>query len=246
MEEIPWRKYDEHNVLDKLIESSEAFKKFYEAERNKISREIFWCLDPSLPTGINVRDTAIGRVGQEKEEVLVIRLKKIPATRQEGVGIASALEGFIFDSQGLMSTRVIDKKFELISSTLNSMLRVPFLHKRLAEFGFDLKANYNAGREEDYRQLRQRKDEPKSRLEIVHWVFNYVRVILYWSDVLGNPENVDSEFQAWFDVRYPGIAREGRELLKIVRSIGYDEPEKMNKLFRNIIKRYKLNGMVYP
>jgi hypothetical protein len=56
----------------------------------------------------------------------------------------------------------------------------------------------------------------------------------------------DNEFQLWFDARYPDVAKEGQELLALVRDIDYVTPEKEVALFKEIVRRYKLEGIVLP
>jgi hypothetical protein len=71
---------------------------------------------------------------------------------------------------------------------------------------------------------------------------NYVGYLLDWEFV--GPSNIQSEFQVWFDTKYPDIAERGKKLLAMVKRTGYDTPERQAKLFREIIRRYKLEGLL--
>jgi hypothetical protein len=47
-----------------------------------------------------------------------------------------------------------------------------------------------------------------------------------------------------FESRYPGIANEGRLLVALVKERGYDTPEKMRVLLKEIIHGYGLDDII--
>jgi hypothetical protein len=67
-------------------------------------------------------------------------------------------------------------------------------------------------------------------------------MVLYWQDVLHRTEM--SEFQQQFKIWYPDIAKDGDVLLQKIRVFGYDTPDKMEKLFADIIRECNLEPIV--
>ena len=54
---IPYTTFPEKYVIGELLRSSDKFNNFYQAERSRIAKPIFWAQDPSLPAGIDYRIT---------------------------------------------------------------------------------------------------------------------------------------------------------------------------------------------
>jgi hypothetical protein len=234
---VPWPVFPEDIVLAELVRRSKEFVAFYEAERRKIAGEVHWARDVSLPVGIDYRTSRLQTGAQ------VIRLRRIPAVLEDAVKIAHELEHLVLDTEGFPCTGAL-AQHETLSSALNSMIHDPIVNSRLKLYGFDLQADHEREVQEALRQLASCPRSPGDRLGRMHWCFNYAGQILEWEIARGTADGAEGRFQAWFDARYPDIAREGQQLLALVRNIGYDTPEKQTVLFREIIRKYELSEWV--
>ena len=229
--------FSEELVIGELLESSKEFRAFYQAERERVVKPVYWAQDSSLPEGIDYRRTVLP-TGEQ-----VIRLRRLPAILEDAMKIAHELQHCVLDDEGFPTTGATPQ-FENISAALNSMVHDPLVNMRLQTYGFDLWDDYEKEVNEDFRQLRAFLNPPSNHLGRMHWIFNYVGKMLDWELVCNQADKSNSEFQLWFDARYPDIAEEAQKLLALARDIGYDTPEKQTALFKEIIRRYDLGRYV--
>lgn len=235
---IPWRTFPEDFVIGELLKSSKEFQAFYEAERKKILQPIHWAEDQSLPEGIDYRVT------RNQAGTQVIRLRHVPSRLGDASKIAHELGHLVLHSEGFPDTGA-DARFETVSSALNSMVHDPLVDSRLQPYGFDLRADYVREVEETFRQLESLPDPPSDHPGKMHWVFNYVGKVLDWELVSDEDDGASSEFELWFDARYPEVGKDAKDLLALVKSFGYETPGKMAELFKEIIQRYELRDIVF-
>jgi len=235
---VPWPTFPEDFVIGELLRSSKEFLAFHQVERGKIVKPVYWVQDLSLPTGIDYRCTRLPTGTQ------VIRLRRVPAISEDAMRIAHELQHLVLDAEGFPSTGA-KAQFETISSALNSMVHDPIVDSRLQIYGFDLWDDYEKEVKEDFRQLGATPNPRSNHLGRMHWIFNYVGKILYWELACNKADKGNNEFQAWFDARHPDIAKEAQDLLALVREIAYDTPQKQTALFKEIIRRYDLDRVVF-
>lgn len=233
-----WTCFPEEFVICELLRSSKEFLVFYQAERRKIVKPIFWVQESSLPRGIDYRTTRL-ETGE-----LFIRLKRVPAIIEDAVSIAHELQHFILDTENFPLVGFENPQFETISSALSSMVHDPLVDSRLKIYGFDLWKKYQKEVRDTIRQFRGGKIYPKDDLARKIWIFNYVSKILDWELVCNMSRGSDNEYQLLFNNLYPDIAKEGQKLLKLVNNIGYDTPEKQTALFKEIIQIYNLETIL--
>lgn len=91
--------------------------------------------------------------------------------------IAQQLEHFILDSEGFPTTGSF-RRYESISSVLNSMIHGPIVFLRLVAYGFDVRQLHEQRVGEAMQQLGKVQNPPGAHLETTHWVFNYVAKLL--------------------------------------------------------------------
>ena len=234
-DKIPSPTFPEDFVISELLKSSPEFVAFYGAERRTITKPVYWVRDQSMPEGIDYRSTRLPNGTQ------VIRLRRIPAILEDALKIAHELQHFVLDTEGFVTTG--SARYENISSSLNSMVHDPLVNSRLQVYGFDLRQDYETEVRESIRQLSNVPKSPVNPLDRVHWIFNYVSKILEW-EVCHETNKDRNEFVLWFDEQYPDIAQEAKDLLMLVRDIGYDTPTKQIALFKRIIEKYNLKNVV--
>ena len=232
---LPWQIFPEEFVIGKLLKSSKEFQDFYQLERKKIKHHLAWAKDTYLPEGIDFRCTRLSPAEN------VIRLRSVPAIAEDAFKIAHELEHLILDTEGfpLISAEI---QYEDLASAINSMVSDLLVNARLAKFGFNLRLDYEREIAETKRQLERKPTPPLNRIDKFKWMLNYVSSLLDWELVSASKNR--SEFQQWFDTKYPVIAARGKKLFAMVKRTGYDTPENQAKLFREIIRRYKLESVL--
>jgi len=232
---IPLQTYPEEFVVSELFKSSKQFQEFYKNERSKIINQIIWAHDETLPLGIDFRVT---RHRSGKQYIRVIRIRIVPVSIDDAYKIAHELTHLICDAEGFPSVGSTPK-YESIIGALNSMVHDLNVNEILVRYGFDLIHEYESEIADDVRRLERFSTAPSDQLDRLLWIFNYVSTILDWEFI--NHSNKKSEFQVWFDQKFPEIAKEGKNLLVLVKRMGYDTPQKQFRLFQEINRQYKLN-----
>lgn len=232
---LPWPEYPEKDVINEVLHSSKDFKTFYETERSKITQPVFWVKDDSLPEGINYRYSQL-KTGED-----VIRLRRVPAVSEDAIKIAHELTHIVIGTEGFPILSPVRPEYENLSSAIHSMVDDLLVNSRLREYGFDIESDYRKEMEKTKRQLAN-APKPSGRYGKILWIVNYASHLLDWLLISGGKDR--SEFEVWFDSKYPDIAARGKRLFKLVNKIGFDTPEKQYKLFKKIKLQYLLSGSV--
>ncbi len=225
--------------MGRLLWKSDIFRKFYDSERPKIAKALYWVEEPALPEGITGRETS------DESGAHVIRLRRVPAAVRDAWLIAHELGHAVIDEKGFPVTGVRDLRLEPLSSALNSMIHDPLVDAGLlGAYGLDLKAKFREEAAEARRNLEELAEEPRG-LGRVHWVFNYTSTIIDFGLAYGDVDPGTDEFVSWFQNRYPSVAAEARNLVEQVRAMGYETLAQAVTLLRAIVERYEISGRVF-
>ena len=239
---LPWPTYPEHTVIQALLEHSNEFRAFYQAERGKIVGVVHWAQDSSLPEGIDYRRTILS-IDRNGTTAQVIRLRRIPSACDQAMAIAHELCHLLLDAEGYPTVGAFPQ-FEILSAALASMIHDPLVNLRLQTYGFDLQRSYDDEVRESTRQLSAMPHAPARSIDRLHWTFNYTGKLLDWELLDASSDEEAHAFHAWFAGRYPSIADEAQQLLALIRSIGYDLPAQQLLLFKEIIQHYHLESIM--
>jgi len=239
---IPWPTFSEEQAVNDLIAKSEQFATYYKTQRGKLLRPIVWALDNSMKEDKATLNVSIGR---GDEVIQVIRMKGIPPKLEDAGDVAHALETYILEAEGFPSTYYVDERFSELCGVINNTIIATFVDSRLKAYGFDPIYEYKRRLDNAHRELEKFQTSPTQNTLRLKWIFKYVAMVLYREACYGYYDEIEDEFRTWFDERYPDIAQEGQELLTLIRSIGYDTPDKMKKVFKKIIPKYRLNGFLF-
>lgn len=237
-----WQEIPEAEAVRVLLDHSERFRSFYQEKRRQINLPVRWAHDSTMPEGIDFRTTCIEQNGLLVAQV--IRLHHVPARIEDETKIAHELGHILLNMEGFPSIGFVNSQCESLSSAINSMVHDPLVNSRLLPYGFDLLDDFDQEVREDIRQLSKWSRPPSDRLVVIQWMANYTGKVLDW-ELVRSHDGI-SEFQEWFDRRYPDIARRATKLLRMVGRIGYDTPEKQNELFREVMRRYRLERFLVP
>jgi hypothetical protein len=236
---IKGESYPEKIVVNGLIVSSKEFKTFYENERIKIIEPLRWVLDHFLPEGVRARVSTEINTGK----IFFIRLPRIPPNLKDAFIIAHELGHIVLFTEGYSGVLYQDTKYENISASLGSMIHDLLVNSKLKMYGFDLLEEFNIEAEESKRNLLCYSVAPTDRLGQIKWIFNYCGKLLDWQFISGN-ESDKHEFHLWFEQRYPSIVDEAKNLLTLVKKLGYETPPKVTQLFNEIIRMYDLGNIM--
>lgn len=231
-----FEEFPETLVIGDLLRTSTEFKLFYRSNRHRIEKPIHWVLDLTLPQGIKAMSSR-----WEKGEQL-IHVRRIPAVIEDAFSIAHELQHFILDEIGFVVTSATDE-YELPSYSLNDIPLDPLVNSYLEIYGFDLRGECDKNLQEASRQLQTLPHSPPNRLVGLQWVFLYVELILE-CEVAYKSGRSESEFESLFRRKYPELSKQAEELLKIVKTKGYDTPDKQKALLKEIIRRYGLGAFL--
>ena len=240
---LPWPEFAEEEAIGELLKSSAKFRLFYQESRERVGL-VRWVRDSDMPKGIRCRVT-IGEFSGQK--IRVVRLRQVPALVEDALRIAHELEHLVLSSEGFPSVGSGLRQYENLASSLCSMTHDPIVDSRLQSYGFDLHEDYKVELENTLSQLKRQSRPPADHSKRMMWMFNYIGIILEWE--LLSTDRPMRDFQKWFGRKFPEIMYKARELLRMIRRIGYDTPGKQSRLYSEIIRHCKLGDRLiigYP
>lgn len=238
--------HQEEKVLSRLLQESEQFKGFYQNERPKIKKELFWYLNPLLTSNIITQP-----IFSEKNIILgyVVNIKSPILDTSESVPAIYELIHIILSEQGLTGLIGLTPEAAAIpeyvsflqgtASALQNMLIGPLTNAILARNGFDIKGHYDSVNVIQRQQLELVTVEPQHPLEKLYQVSFYIQKALDWEIACNGSPGETDDFLSWYEARYPVISAEAKEVLEWVKKTGYTSISKVRKIFKEIIKRYE-------
>ncbi len=233
----------EEQVLGRLLNDSAEFNRFYQNERKKIKKEIFWFLNPMLTSSLRT-EPILGKKDIVLGYTINTKLPEIdPAnvfdSAYEFIDIIRSEQGFT-EMIKLTSAASGPQSafFQNTASALSSMLNGPSVNMILANYGFDLWPYYDTTSGIQRQQLEPFTTEPQLPLWKLYQVSFYVQKALDWEVACKVSLRENNEFLSWYEARYPVISSEAREVLEWVKRTGYTTPSKARRIFREMIRRY--------
>jgi hypothetical protein len=254
--------FSEKELLKELLQASEHFAAFYESERRKVQAPICWAQSSSLPDDYSLRPGLTAQVITTKDKHVVI-VRRIPVDSSDCLALAHEMAHLVLYAEGFPAINVgenADSYYFTVIKSLNSMVHDPLVNRKLQSYGFELLDYYRSEVDNAFELFEQGSSQLDVGLDLLrngcftlqhmHWIVNYVSVVLEYESIRGEGK---MDFLTQFDSRYQSpayqwIAECGRDLLALVESVGYDEPEKQFALFESIIDRYGIDGVevVFP
>ena len=246
--------YAEEDVVHQLIAHSPAFKKYYEAERESIG-EILWIKsskDVELILGFQNGQKGkmyhlTGKTGLNK----LIVLEQIPPSLNDEFIIAHEMGHIlIFNkkfpgiSPHLPKNIENDEKNERIhlASSMTTMIHDPLCNSLLKTYGIsygNMYQDYILDMLKNWRNI----EEPVSNTYLAHiMVFGYVLTNLHDATIISESAYLE-KYNKFFDNKFPNIAEEGKYVLDLIEIYGYDTPENLTLLYRDIINSMELNAV---
>ncbi len=234
--DFPFATVSEAFALRSLLAESKPFRAFYNAERSKITGEIYWTDTLMLPP-----DIAAQAIRLPRSKLQAIYLRRIPALPPDALAVAHELMHLVLDTEGFPFIASRSER-QPLAALLNSMVQDPLVDARLRAYGFDIARKIRKDIAAALAGLRQ-AEQPSDPITRMMWVLSYASQVLEWKVVAPDAVREQGElFVRWFSAHQPTIAAEGDELLASVQRSGFDTPERMRAFFTRMARRHKLAG----
>jgi hypothetical protein len=235
-----WVPTTEAEALKRVLEMSPEFQGYYRAERSKIPFPIVWVRDERMPRGINFR---VSRIDKGSERIYYVRLRTVPVSVGHAMNVAHELNHFIMRAEGFPTLGApAGTGLETLASSISSMIQDPMVNGRLVPYGFDLRADHEEEVEDSIRQMTT-LPVPNTKLDRLHWVVNMAGKVLD-AELAGVAPDED-RFEAFVRSKFPHLVAQRDSLLRTVRRIGYATPMEQQRLFTEIMRRYKLPPAIH-
>jgi hypothetical protein len=235
LEGLPLVAYPEQFAVGAPLAESSEFAEFYRIERPKITDEIAWVENTDLPSGVDHRTTTV--VGGQR----MIQMRRMPADSSDAYAVAHELGHLVMEDEGFPGLAA-QRGAEHVAAALNSALHDPVVDQGLRSYGFDPRPKYFLEVSDAKAALERHSRPPDDAAGKLQWLFNYLSKLLDWDAVRTDSDPRREAFQSWFERRFPQFRSQSQELYSIVREVGFDTPERMQRLFESIVRRYNLEG----
>lgn len=226
------QKYDYFNekyVLQDLLEKDDMFQRFYNDERKKIIKPVFFLRSKDISAKMSY-----GNINHQVY-VIISKYDKIPIS--ESIHIAHELAHLVLCSEGhknleFINSNSISRKHKM----LNDMIYDPLLNKKLKEYGYNIINYLNFSDKFQKKTMMDNKNPENIFLAMVL----YVKRTLDWRNLNPDISSKDIKFNQWIQGKYPQVIHKSNEILKIIDSIGFDTPSKSELVLNTIVKCLKL------
>ena len=232
----------ERTILNGLLESSQEFHRFYVGERDGITTQIFWVWNESLEPDNRLMNGELARANWIDENNVVIIFRNNPLQTSDASIIAHEIAHIVIKESGIPLVKLDllvrgDPVFELQVYNLNCMLHDPLVIQLLIPYGFNLVDEYENEARMGFDVL-PRITEQQGVPRIIQ-ILGFVQSHLQNQILFPNPNDTSASisFQRLVEGRLPNITREGNSILEFIESQrGYDTPEKIRTIYREIIQ----------
>lgn len=240
-------------ILEDLYKKSKEFRVFYDSEKDKLPRNIFWLkADPAIASSLSY---SIGQKGKfarlistRNTDNLLI-LDNIPPKAGDIFVVAHELMHCIVFSEGYPGVGVVMTKDippenqranAVVAAKLTSIIHDMLVDSRLINYGFGdsdlLKAKYSGY----IRSYKGYSEASFDRINRLLTLFEFVLANLQGKMILGEDKTYFNQYRDDFKEIFPNIAKEGDILIDMIESIGYDTPEKVKAVLQEIMGKYGL------
>lgn len=238
LEEQGYIYYNENYILSKIMVSSTMFRNFYEAERNKIKKEILWLLYPKLTSLMSY-----GHCNTEDKPYLIFS-KFAPILIDNEIDTAHELQHLICCEKGYKTVTFkegydyIDKK---LYNVISDMVNDPIVNGEIKKYGYDLLSYYKRADEIQKSTIGIHNISRLPYPEKVFIITLYVKKTLDMRNIYPGISDEEIDFNQWIISNYPQLASASKQILKIADEIGYDTPDKTETIFKKVINLFGLS-----
>ena len=221
-------------ALRTVLTAAKPFRAFYDAERPKITGDVYWTHDLPMPPDVEAQAIRL-----PSATLQVIYLRHIPAGAQEALAVAHELMHLVLDAERypfITST----SQHQALAALLNSVAQDSLIDARLREYGFDIAKKVQKEIKTALAGL-DRAGLPLDPLVQMMWVLNYAGQVLECNAVSqdGTGEQLEM-FRRWFHSHHPSIAADGDALLAEMHRLDFHTPQGMHAFFAWITQHYRL------
>ncbi|AJA46705.1 SEC-C motif domain-containing protein [Clostridium pasteurianum DSM 525 = ATCC 6013] len=232
--------YDENYILSKIKRESQCFNIFYENERQKIKRGLFW-LKKIINSGANM---SYGTLPFVEGEPYCLAVKDVPILLKEDFQAAREIKRIISFEEGF---KIVKFKEEAAGNyrkvpvkAINDMIYDPMIDSHLIKYGFDLNKYYKREDEDHKESIVIQPIESLRPHQVVFITTLYVKKTLQYRNIYPDISDEEIEFNKWIKENFEGLVPFSKTILKFVEEVGCSTTEKVESIFHNMIKSLKL------
>jgi hypothetical protein len=223
------KEYSEDFTLSLLFQNS-SFTKFYVENREIIKKPIIWA---SAVEDIKAEMTygTISGVGY------VIFAKKFPIPVNIVFSAAHELQHILCCQEGYPVVSFINGGIPYmprLNKIISDMINDPIVNSKIIKYGFDLWEYIDRGNIIHCSETTPLKIIPPEHKVILTTLF--VKKQLDWETAYETSPLKENMYAKWLKNNYPDLLPKAQELLDMVKTVGYDCPEKVTRILRRTIR----------
>ncbi len=237
---LPGPRQPEDFAIGGLRQASPQFEAFYQVERSRIARRpLAWILSRVVPEGVKAVAT-VTRTGSQW-----IQLREMPAPVDAAQVVAHEMMHLVLWSEGFPLV-IGPREAESVTALINTTFHDPLVEERLASYDFDPWIDFEQVQRRSLVELGS--DDPvtttaPAALEELYWGLKYAGAVLDYRVAVAARSNPEpNELRAALDTLSPTLATCGLRILGLVDSLGFDTPDKMERLLQTLLEQYQLAG----
>ena len=234
-------------VIDELLNSSNEFKHFYETERLKISKNIYWLDKNSLKIeALSKNHLALTLKLQDGNWAIILR--KIPVPTEDETIIAHELAHIVLIEEGFppvwpyMGCK--DHEIYQLAECLTNMIHDPLVIMKLNSHGFSLRDEYAKEYQQDLEQIKNVNMSP-SGIQRIKSTLAYVQTNIEIKIIFPEGNSVWNEYIWEFRKKFSPISDKGDRMISIINKHGYQNPDSVRKIYEEIIELYQMSDIIH-
>lgn len=227
--------FAERYTLNVLLKKSKEFIAFYGSERSRIVTPIVWGVDPSLAANMRVCNIS---------GLNIIILKRSPISLEDSFDAAHELSHLLCAEAGYPAITLTekgnqDKRNANLCSAFANSINDPLANSCLIKYNFNLWDYYDRACriQKGFFERGTFLPHPSDFRYKAFFIPFYIQKVLDWELACAVEPRDKHEFISWLEARYPILSKESLELISLIKSIGFDTPDKATTIFQKIIRQ---------
>lgn len=243
-----WVAYKPLDELTQVIAPSLEFEEFSEFYHNRYEPFKRNRLPINWGHAIDMQGAYAYSAVDARTGMDVIFLAQLPTDYVDAFLIAHEISHVILKACGLSYNINSPPGYEIVAQNIKSLLEDPIVDSCLqGTYGFDLLKFYLYKEIPCEREIINTNSD-ESIIDDISKLANtfcYAGKILKWELIDDDAAMCEwREYQLLHDRTYPNISSKGKELASLVKSHGFDTPEKRKQLASIIVDRYNLQNIL--
>ena len=235
--------YNEDYFFKNLIKKDGLFNNFYIKERDNIKKELMCFKKNNLGSKMSY-----GHINDEMDNhIYYIIAESSPLDINFEIHAAHELQHLICCEEGFKAVVFktgFGKGNNKLCKVISDMINDPIVNSRIMKYGFNLNEYYKMADEIQMGTIgiHPLADIPYEQLIFITTL--YVKKTLDLRNIYRNISDEEVEFNKWISKNYSGVVKAAKQILSLIEQIGYDTPQKTEKIFAKTIDLLGLNEIL--